>query len=123
VSIWASTVTVGRDVFGSEAPDGVIGYAEGWSNHYPDRVVEKPACVDLAEIPAWCVPGHRDDYSDTATGTWVRMSVNVWNDQYGRPMCATGATVNLDPEAARALGKALIEWADSEHVEPTEDAP
>ena len=128
MSIWSSRTDIGAyDLPGEEdkPPGEVRSYAEGWSNHYPTDDVEKPAFVGTASIPPWCVPGHFDDPAseDMATGPWLRLHVATWNEDYGMPMIANGATVILDVEAARSLAAELLSWAEERHIEPTAHDP
>jgi hypothetical protein len=139
VSIWASKRDdVGRTTSASGWPDEFDGsvrtYADGWSNHYPDDAVEKPAAVSLAEIPPWCVPGHREasegrgaddaEYSENP-GPWLRMGLLTQSRRRddGGPAIPDGSTVVMNPDAARQLGTALLAWADGGHTQPKEQHP
>jgi hypothetical protein len=136
VSIWAShRDDIGRTTSESGWPaefDGSVRtYADGWSNHYPTDDVELPAAVSLAEIPPWCVPGHREafeqreaddaEYPETP-GPWLRMSLLTQSRRRNddRPTIPDGSTVVMNPAAARALGTALLAWADGGHTQPKE---
>jgi len=136
VSIWAShNDEVGRTTTETGWPEEFDGsvrtYADGWSNHYPTDDVEKPAAVSLAEIPPWCVPGHGEasegrgaddpEYSENP-GPWLRMSLLTQSRRRddGHPVIPDGATVVINPDAARALAAALTAWADGGHTMPKE---
>lgn len=121
MSIWSSRDTIGYDDVPWMRPPGeVLTYADGYSNHYPTPDVEKPASVGTAHIPSFCVPGHEDESDEDApTGPWLRLHVSTWDETSSRPMIADGATVILDVAAARSLAKDLLDWADSEHAQPT----
>lgn len=115
----------------------VLSYATGWSNHYPDESgPERHAAIGLATVAPWCVPGHdqdgpdytctgcgKDHESGNESGAWLRMEVASWEHSFndgGDPTGkGEGAMVSLDPTAARALGQALLDWADRRHVTPT----
>jgi len=126
VSIWAShNDEVGRTTTETGWPEEFDGsvrtYADGWSNHYPTDDVEKPAAVSLAGIPPWCVPGHRADEHLEHPGPWLRMSLLTQSRRRdGGPVIPDGATVVINPAAARALAAALTAWADGGHTMPKE---
>jgi len=122
VSIYQSETAVGWDNVPEswEQPVGDVRTYAG-SHLYPTD--EKPASIGLGYIPPWCVPGHRDDDAREDDdgpwwGPWLRMDVATWDDEHQRPMIPNRSTVVMDPDAARALGKALVAWADSEHTLP-----
>ena len=98
MSIWCSLETIGWDDDRWTDIDGnpitaerhggeVRSYANGWSNHYPttDGEVEQRASIDLADISAWCVPGHQDIANFDERGPWLRLSVNSANHD-GNPV-------------------------------------
>ena len=135
MSIWSShRDDVGRATSDSGWPEEFDGsvrtYADGWSNHYPDDEVEKPAAVSLAVIPPWCVPGHREDFEDPDRdvedpedpGPWLRMGLLTQSRRRddGGPTIPDGSTVVINPDAARKLGTALLAWADGGHTQPKE---
>lgn len=106
----------------------VLSYAEGFSNHYPDLTGshERPACIGLATIAPWCVPGH-ENVMDGA-GPWLRLEVaapetlNFWTGSDSPTVEAHDATVILDRAAAEALRDDLDRWLAMDHHEPREDA-
>jgi hypothetical protein len=127
MSIWCSTVAVGFDrcMTWPKRPTGgtVRKYADGWSNHYPDSEVEGPAVIDLATIPAWCVPGHEEDFSYRKVGPWLRMGVfgegvNHWTKKTEY----ADATVVLNESAVRALRDHLDEWLTQPKARPRRSA-
>ncbi|MFE9232028.1 hypothetical protein [Cellulosimicrobium funkei] len=129
MSIWVPIAGVGHSDYWGDDPDGtVLTYADGWSNHYPDGEVERPAAVGLSAIPPWCVPGHSpDDHDDEADqpGPWLRLHLltrpsgpRAEGDEPRR--ITDGATVLLTPDAARALAAELTKWADLDHTKPKE---
>lgn len=122
MSIWCSRTTIGHDSHYADGdhPGGVRNYADGWSNHYPDDAVERPAAVMTGTIAPHCVPGADESEDYPTSGPWLRLALAVWDDEYGRPMIRGGATVILDPDAARALARDLMAWADEPHVEPVQ---
>ncbi|MGC4151514.1 MAG: hypothetical protein QM628_00350 [Propionicimonas sp.] len=101
----------------------VRSYADGWSNHYPDGTAERPASVDLASIPSWCVPGHSDELTDDY-GRWLRLgidsplAVTYWRKtEDGQPQPDPHwVAVVMDAEAVRALRDQLTEWLDAPKV-------
>lgn len=102
----------------------VLSYAEGFSNHYPtrDREYEQRANVNINHIPAWCVPGHRDDFSDRLIGEWTRLDIFTAEHDFhqgGKPNGQyISASVVMDEAAARALAADLLEWADRPKAYP-----
>lgn len=121
MSIWISHQDIGApaECWPPDQTDGTVrGYAEGWSNHYPSDV-EKPAVIGLASIAPWCVPGHYDDDEHGGPGPWLRLHVATQTEE--RLAIHTGASVVINPDAARALAKALSEWADLDHTTPGPD--
>ena len=138
MSIWCTWEDIGYDWQPSPVNLGrgeVRSYAVGWSNHYPttDGKVERPASVNLAHTPRWCVPGHREedgygDYGDGApVGGWLRLDLTTWTHVYAHPeqVAAHPEThsVVMDEQAARSLAADLLAWADHEKVHPREDRP
>ena len=138
MSIWCSWESIGwepeADVIygnGRRATErahmergAVRAYRAGFSNHYPDDS-DPGAWVDVASIPAWCVPGH-DDERDDSLGPWLRLSVGspdalTWwqktpDDQ---PMSApVFADVVLDEAAVRSLRDDLTAWLNREKARP-----
>ena len=133
MSIWCSTQAFGQGHKGwpGEEREGVVlSYATGWSNHYPDPIhgPERPAAIGLATVAPWCTPGHDQDgpgYTCTGcgaehdhpeAGAWLRIEVASWEHSFrdgGHPAGQPeSAEVVIDPAAARALGQALVAWAD-----------
>jgi hypothetical protein len=98
-------------------------YANGWSNHYPTTTgtVERDGCaVDIASIPAYCVPGHDDD-DGVAVGPWLRLSVDSVEHDFSAPENVLGdrsASVVLDRDAVAALRDQLQDWLDRPEVYP-----
>lgn len=138
MSIWSPRRDdVGRTTADTGWPEDFDGsvrtYADGWSNHYPTDDVEKPAAVSLSEIPPWCVPGHREAFENPTDdveqpedpGPWLRMGLFTQSRRRddGGPAIPDGATVVINPDAARELGKALTAWADGGHTQPKEQHP
>lgn len=103
----------------------VVSYASGWSNHYPEpNNPEAPASVDLATIPVWCVPGHREDEDWETVGPWVRLTVDGWSRDFhsgawGPMFCES---VVLDEEAARLLRDELDAWIARPKAQPITEA-
>lgn len=140
MSIWATLHHIGTDHLDrTPRPERghILTYAEGWSNHYPDLTgeAELPAMIALAEMPAWCVPGHErtaEDPTDAAfghKGPWVRLdlhaerALNFWGDGVTRPSAERVHTsIVLDEEAVRALRDDLSAWLDEPKVHPKEAA-
>lgn len=125
MSIWASDASIGFDQFDDEPQVGEVrSYATGWSNHYPttDGEVERPALIDTAHLPPWCVPGHDDvDTYDGQIGPWLRLGVSGWQHNYFKPSEVIGEVdvqVVLDVEAVRALHSHLTWWLEQEKVYP-----
>jgi hypothetical protein len=106
----------------------VISYANGFSNHYPDLTGthERPACIGLATIPEWCVPGHDESGNYDLLGPWLRLEVaapetlNFWiKTDDGEPVVESeGATVLLDEEAVRSLRDDLSRWLERPKAQP-----
>jgi hypothetical protein len=141
VSIWGNWPDVGYEIdtrlskdehgepilvaVGHEGPERgeVRSYATGFSNHYPttDGEYEQPANVGISGMPAWCVPGHSDEYTDDL-GPWVRLDVQTCEHDFAAGGTPTGrydvASVVMDEAAARALAADLIAWADRPKVQP-----
>lgn len=129
MSIWVPIAGVGVTDYWGDDPDGtVLTYADGWSNHYPDGEVERPAAIGLSAIPPWCVPGQDIEVPETEhtkPGPWLRLHLltrpsgpRATGDEQRR--IADGATVLLTPDAARALAAQLTRWADLDHTKPKE---
>lgn len=120
MSIWSSTFSIGEGYIYDEPtdPGRVVTYVDGWSNKYPEET--DAACeIDLAQIPAWCVPGHFDyEESRGATGDyahigpWLRLGVS-------RPHDDNAPMVVLDERAVESLRDRLTQWLDHEKVYPT----
>ena len=121
-----------REVPGQWGENGrVLSYCDGWSNHYPneDSGVELPATICLAEIPSWCVPGHRDSEDHGVLGPWVRLDVDspravtVWSPgSIHQPQPnPQHVSVILDEQAAKALRDQIDEWLDARKVFPREE--
>jgi hypothetical protein len=127
MSIWCPWEEVGYDTEVGEPTTASRGevrsYAEGFSNHYPDDQIERPSSINVAHIPRWCVPGHRDDsdedYCDGApVGDWCRLDVTTWDGNYKDPKGPWCHSVVLDETAARSLAADLLAWAEREKVHP-----
>lgn len=130
MSIWVPVADIGATDDWGDEPDGtVLTYADGWSNHYPDGEVERPATISLSTISPWCVPGNHDDYDaeeQDEPGPWLRLSPitrrsgprAIGNEP---PTIPDGSTVLLTPDAARKLAAELIRWAALDHTMPKED--
>jgi hypothetical protein len=125
VSIWIGHTPIGqghKHFDDEERQTGnVLSFATGFSNHYPSLDgPEQPAGVMIAHIPSWCVPGHDEEVDWPVSGEWLRLEVASWAHEWGSGgqviTGEEGATVVLDAEAARNLGKALLEWADGKHL-------
>jgi len=101
VSIWASH---------DDIKNGVRTYAMGFSNHYPDTKVEKPAEIDLAHIPSYCVPGHRDETDWRSVGEWLRIGMSRRGEWIG--------CVVLNEKAVKRLRDELSEWLDRPKLSP-----
>lgn len=117
MSIWVSHGPVGGDV---------RSCANGWSNHYPttDGTVERPAAIDLASIPTWCVPGH-DLTEGRARGPWLRLGVFTARHDFRDPRVVLerlSANVVMDESAVRDLVAQLTDWLDTPKVHPTTTA-
>lgn len=123
MSIWGSHGDIGWDYDENKFDGGEVrAYANGWSNHYPSADVEAPASIGLADIPAYCVPGHDQsgenftcsgcgEYHDAypERGEWVRLDIDSLGAlSWPEPI---HASVVLDEQAARSLADALIAWA------------
>ena len=156
MSIWCSDTTTGfedtaasRKMGLASIPIGgqVLAFADGFSNHHPDRTTgrptqERPAAVHLASIAPWCVPGHlypvpggtvcgtcRVGHDYPECGPWVRLDLDSPNaltwwskDDLPKPQPAPFfASVVLDEPAARALAAHLIAWADRPKVYPVKE--
>ncbi|NNG36922.1 hypothetical protein [Nakamurella aerolata] len=101
MSIWAS-----RTPIGWSADYGKVKVCED-SHRYPDYDGGLSE-VEVASIPAWCVPGHEDQYESEAVGPWLRL---------------TGIeSVVLDEQAVRVLCGQLCEWLAQDKVRPPGDA-
>ena len=128
VSIWSSLPHIGWDVSARRRRGGhVRSYMV--SHHYPTTTgrAERPASIELAEIPPWCVPGHREDPDyDDQRGEWLRLEVNTVEHDRNRVPDVLGpewASVVLDEAAARQLAADLLEWADRPKLHPTAPLP
>lgn len=128
MSIWCSMPSIGHDDYEDESLGDVRSYATGWSNHYPttDGDVERPASIDLAYLPPYCVPGRRDDpWADDEVGPWLRLGVSGWKHNYFKPEEVLGEEdiqVVLDVAAVQALADQLTEWLDRTVVYPVAGA-
>ena len=126
MSIWCSYPEIGFDLFRKRprklGKGQVRGYASGWSNHYPNLQVEKPAAIDLACIAPHCVPGHEDhDGMDRDVGPWLRLGLTAARHNFHNPREIIGedeATVVMDEAAVRELVEALTYWLDKPKVRP-----
>lgn len=133
MSIWAPWATVGYEEPRPGRPrsrcPAVLSYAEGWSNHYPDRSgeVEREASVDLAYIPDYCVSGREEA---GRVGAWLRLSatsplaLSWWpRDSRSRPAPEPQfAALVLDERAVRALRDELDAWLARPKVGPKRGA-
>lgn len=126
MSIWASWESIGTWLTDKRQRGDVRSYALGWSNHYPNRRVERPASVGIAHIPSWCVPGH-DDEGDDAVGPWLRLGLTSWlhdwHNPRARPTERASLDVVLDEEAVRSLRDDLTDWLDRPKVHPNGGTP
>ena len=126
MSIWVSRHAVGYDEVAEEpVPVGgeVRSYCEGWSNHYPttDGDAERPASIDTAHVPDFCVPGHQDD-NGNLVGPWLRLTIWTQQHNWHAPSTVAGpkdASVVMDEDAVRALVADLTAWLDHERVYPS----
>lgn len=124
MSIWCSWRTIGHDEDDEDPQRGEVrSYAYGWGNHYPttDGQVEQPANVELAYLPAICVPGHQDEVDvDEDMGPWLRLYMTSRQRIYinGEPIGRKSAAVVIDEAAARHLAADLLEWANWPKVHP-----
>lgn len=108
MSVWSSLPHIGWDEVEGFRGGAVYGYGDGRYPH-PARLL---GCVDLAHIPAWCVPGHGDaDESDECdmVGPWLRLSITTRDEN---------ADAELDENAARALRDDLSAWLARGKVQP-----
>ena len=133
MSIWADLEDIGYDLW-RKRPRKVRGevraYAQGWSNHYPTNRVEAPACLTVAHVPSWCVPGHREEFDDYA-GQWLRLFLSApdartwWmkNGEKGPQPEPLNAAVVMDETAVRALVDDLTKWLDMPKVHPRKAKP
>lgn len=145
MSIWASWERIGwepecevLDDDGVHVEPGrfergvVRAYRDGFSNAYPDGT-DAGATVDVASIPAWCVPGCEDADGDDRCddmGPWLRLWVDSpgarsWSgaDPRFRPICRPlWAAVVLDEAAVGALRDDLSAWLARGKVHPTVDS-
>ena len=132
MSIWCSQEAIGFDDAWRRAqkPHGgqVRSYASGWSNHYPttDGKVERRACIDLATIAPWCVPGHDDieGFEGMACGPWLRLCLNSSDHDYHNPRSILGpenASVVMDEAAVREMVAQLTEWLNRPKVHPPQE--
>jgi hypothetical protein len=127
MSIWAPKDIVGwEDQFWGflqekECHGGEVRtYAQGFSNHYPttDDVFEKKASIELAEIPAWCVPGHTFEAFEaiqTAIGPWLRLCIS---DAYQTTEPPDRNAVVMDEKAVEALRDQLNLWLECKKIYP-----
>lgn len=102
MSIWASRIPIGW------AENGKVKVCTDF-DRYPDYDGGLSE-VEVASIPAWCVPGHEDEYDSEAVGPWLRL--------------ATGSeSVVLDERAVRTLRRQLGEWLGLDKVRPPGETP
>lgn len=130
MSIWCSLPHIGFDDSwdGEDSPNvgQVRSYATGWSNHYPttDGSVEREACIDLAHMPTWCVPGHHDTDGEIdgewGAGPWIRMHVTSWEHNCEQVSGQQRAGIVMDETAVRALVQSLTEWLNKPKAHPRE---
>lgn len=113
MSIWATCLVISDDP--DDAP-GLVRRHDG-SHLYPSADGPR-AEVDLAEIPAWCVPGHELEHDSDAVGPWLRLGVDLGSE----PTEGTflWAPASLDEVAVRTLRDALSRWLDTPKVRPEE---
>jgi hypothetical protein len=118
VSIWCSWEQIGTDYRQKRQRGEARSYALGWSNHYPDRKVERPASIGISHIPSWCTPGHEDEGDEF--GEWLRLGISTWKhdfaDAHRKPTERAYLDVVLDEEAARSLVADLTAWLDRPKV-------
>jgi hypothetical protein len=105
VSIYCSRVTLGLDWWAprKKGKPKANGRVAAYPQNQLARVDDPDwpdGNVDTAHIPVWCVPGHREEFSEEVA-EWLRLSV-----------MANGvhADVLIDEKAARLLVKDLQEW-------------
>lgn len=98
MSIWASIYEAG---VGSPIDRGAV-LAGVDASTYP-TATEYRTFIDLAAIPAQCVPGHEHDVQSSAVGPWLRLG-------------AGPTEAVLDERAVKGLRDALTEWLDTEKV-------
>lgn len=72
MSIFSSYPAVGHTDDGK--PDGTVLMYAG-SHRFPTPTDDDDWLVDLAVIPAWCVPGHADAEESSDVGEYVRLSI------------------------------------------------
>lgn len=124
MSIWCSLPSIGHDNWHDGIRGGEVrSYANGWSNHYPttDGDVEQPACVDLATIPAWCVPGNEDRDGGGELGPWLRLSAYGHEHDPHAPtiiVSRSSTSVVMSEPAVRQLVADLTEWLETPKVHP-----
>jgi len=131
MSIWCSGRTIGYDDWpdeNDEMTSEVRSYATGWSNHYPttDGDVERPASINTAYLPPYCVPGHSEDWYEGQVGPWLRLCVDGWKHDYYNPTNVVDkeyASVVLDVKAVESLVHDLTFWLSLEKIYPTESEP
>jgi hypothetical protein len=130
MSIWVSRDEIGWDTFPRRHTNiggDVRSYATGWSNHYPtvNGKVERRASIELASIPSYCVPGHRDDDDWSGSGPWLRLGVDGWRHDYHNSTEATSDSlaVVLDAGAVTALVAGLQSWLNEPKVNPIKHKP
>lgn len=107
MSIWATTFAIDDD---DDSAEGTVRQYQR-SHVYPDPAHDH-AEVDLAEIPAWCVPGHEDEHDSDAVGPWLRLGTDDGGEY---------APAVLGETAVLALRDALTRWLDTPKVHPEEN--
>ena len=103
MSIYCSRVTLGLDYWAGKKPrrnGRVVTYPNNRlalvdADNWPQ------GNVDTASIPAWCVPGHEEEYDGEAISEWMRLSVSS---------AGSHLSVLIDQKAARLLVKDLRSW-------------
>lgn len=115
MSIWCSWDNIGYDDDRTE-DRSVLGYRAGYSNYFPecDPGLDLPGFVGIDHAPAWCVPGHSDEYDTDDVAEWLRLSVAEWSAAEQEPMI-TGS-VYMHRSAVEKLRDQLNSWLDRASV-------
>ncbi len=125
MSIWCTWPTVGNPS-DRKRPNGTVrSYAQGWSNHYPDKKVEQPSTVEVASIPRWCVTGRDASWDEAdahSVGPWLRVSLYTWQHDAAVVVGPLDASVVMTEDAVEMLRDQLTEWLDRPKVHPPKTA-